>query len=308
MAVRQLMLRFSIIFMIGILVVACPEEQREETIVSRPTMTSRGVITVNLNRYIETTSAVPFEQFGLMGMFARYNLDDMDAVEAFLEDDEIVSDLPLDTCSVPGPILEKSRRRLSRSETAIQLLDVGDLSVSLSKETKPIPTRTFPDLLKMIDGVIYTADDNQGISFQPGVTYDVRASGTKRVAPFRVSLEAPEDLGEIRVDGTLPDEQTPIIGHSEEIELTWEGDGNGDDVVVKLDWVNLGAQWSATCRMRDDGLFVIPDSLTSVLPDPLNCTDEEMTFSRVRQVAFRSNGLASGSLKFIVSTNFPVTF
>ena len=44
------------------------------------------------------------------------------------------------------------------------------------------------------------------------------------------------------------------------------------------------------------------------LPDPLTCSDQELTLSRVRQVAFRSSGMATGAFQFLISTYFPVTF
>ena len=44
------------------------------------------------------------------------------------------------------------------------------------------------------------------------------------------------------------------------------------------------------------------------MTDPLTSSDGELTVARLRQVAFRSAGLQSGSFQFAVTTNFPVAF
>ena len=182
------------------------------------------------------------------------------------------------------------------------------MALRVNKEKKPIPTRTFPDLLKVIVGVIYTADETQGVVFSPGETYELQATGTDEVTAFQVALEAPEDLGDIKVDGMKPGDQPLIVRQGQEIELAWEGDSYGDEVVATLSWMSMGAPWSMTCRMRDDGLFVISETYLARMPDPLTCSDGEFTITRVRQVAFRSEDLSSGSFQFAVSTNFPVAF
>jgi hypothetical protein len=162
--------------------------------------------------------------------------------------------------------------------------------------------------LKVIDGVIYTADESQGVQFVPGETYTFYATGTDDVSPFEVVLEAPNDLGDIKLDGVQPDEQTPQITRGQDLAISWEGAGWGDEVIATLSWIGMGLPWAMTCRMRDDGLFVVPGQLIEGLHDSLAASDEEMTLARVRQVSFRSDGLNSGAFAFVVSNSFPVKF
>ncbi|MCP4674659.1 MAG: hypothetical protein GY854_03925 [Deltaproteobacteria bacterium] len=294
---------------IAVIVAACPDNRGTGKLPSPPMMISRGIITASHNRYIETGSSSPFERFSLMGIFARYDVDRSATVESLLGNQPADIDLGLDRCTMPAQVLdEEVHLQESRLKTGIELLDVGDLTISFDKTARPVPTRTFPDLLKVIVGVIYTADETQEVLFRPGETYSLRASGTDEVAPFKVALDAPEDLGEIKVEGLTPGEQVPLIRRGEDIQLVWDGAEFGDEVVVSLSWISMGSPWSMTCRMRDDGQFVIPAIYTAGLPDPLTCEDEELTMTRVRQVAFRSDGMSSGSFRFVVSTNFPVTF
>jgi len=298
---------------VAAVVAGCPRDPSPQIKPAPPVIVSRGQITAAINRYFEAGSEEPFEQFGINGVFARYDVEKEETVERLLGTRVPEPDLPPDTCSSPSPVLDLYVRRPATPEgatveNAIRLIDVGDLSVSFGGETRAMPTRTFPDLLRVIDGVIYTADETRGVGFVPGETYTFHATGTDEVAPFEVVLEAPKDLGEIKLDDVRPDEKTPQIRRGQDLAITWEGAGWGDEVIATLTWSGMGLPWSMTCRMRDDGLFVVPGQLTEGLHDPLAASDEELTLSRVRQVSFRSNGLTSGAFSFVVSSSFPVSF
>ncbi len=311
MPVRQKLswFRIAILAVVAALVlVSCSDKEGDPTAPSRPMMVSRGIITASFNRFIETSLRDPFEQFSLIGMFVRHDVEETYTVESLFDFQMADVNLALDTCTAPARVLTNSAARGPKGETTIELLDIGDLSLRVNKEKKPIPTRTFPDLLKVIIGVIYTADETHGVVFSPGETYDLQATGTDEITAFRVALEAPEDLGDVKVDGIKPGDQPLIVRHGEEMELVWEGDGYGDEVVATLSWMSMGAPWSMTCRMRDDGVFIIPETTLAKMPDTLTCSDGELSITRVRQVAFRSENLSSGSFQFAVSTNFPVTF
>lgn len=299
--------------LVAVVTTGCPRDPVPEIAPAPPVIVSRGQITAGLSRYVESKSDVPFEQFGITGIFARYDVEREDLVDRLLGDRVPETELALDTCSSPSLVLDANVRRItaagsSSSQTAIELIDVGDLSVSYGGESRSIPTRTFPDLLKVIDGVLYTGDETQGIQFVAGETYTFHATGTDEVAPFEVVLEAPSDLGSVKLDGVRPEDRVPVIPRGRDIAVSWEGAGWGDEVIATLTWSGMGLPWSMICRMRDDGLFVVPSQLAEGLHDPLAAADEELTLTRVRQVAFRSDGLSSGTFSFVVSNSFPVKF
>jgi hypothetical protein len=299
---------FSMVLCTMLLSTSCVEETPEERYAS-PNLVSRGIISATLNRYIEAGSEEPFEQFGLTGVFARFPEKESGTVDLLWENRLADVDLGLDRCTDVSPVLDhRARLHLPPSKRAIELLDVGDLTVSFNGTKKPIPTRTFPDLLNVVVGVIYAADETQGVVFRPGETYGVQATGINDGELFQVALEAPEDLGAVEVNGTTPGEDIPFLSRGRRVVLTWDGDGFGDEVIATISWTRMGSPWEVTCRMRDDGRFVIPANITVNLPDPLTSTDEEVTLSRVRQVVFRSTDLSTGSFRFIVSTHFPIKF
>lgn len=296
------------LLLLAVAVGGCPADPVEETSSSDAVMVTEGRITAAMNRYLDNRFPEPYEQFVVTAMFPRFDLEYADLADGLLAAQVPDPDLALDTCAPPIPVLNLHKRRPRPGDTAMELLDVGNLSLELDDELRTVPTRTFPDLLKVIDGVTYSAEEPQEARYLPGDAYTFRATGGDAVGPFEVVLEAPDDLGEVRVDGVVPTEQVPIVERGEDVEITWEGQGYGDEVVAEFNWTSLGLPWKMTCRMRDDGAFVIPGELTRALQDPLRTGDEELTLSRVRQVAFRSQGLTSGWFAFVVSARFRVRF
>lgn len=297
------------VFLASVFVLACVEEDIPGDVPSATAVSSRGIITASLNRYIEVGSESPFDQFGLTGVFARFPHKKRSTVDLLWDTPLADIDLALDHCTAVSPMLDnRARIRFPSSDQAIELMDIGNLSVTIKNDKRPVPTRTFPDLLKAVVGVIYAADETQGVVFSPGETYGLRAVDTNDKELFHVALEAPEDLGTIKVNGTIPEEYIPILSKNRPVRLRWDGDAFGDEVILTISWTRMGSPWEITCRMRDDGTFVIPSNITANLPDPLTSSDEEVSIHRVRQVVFRSENLDNGSFRFIVSTHFPIKF
>jgi hypothetical protein len=273
-------------------------------------LTSQGSITATLHRYVESGASEPYEEFGVTALFPRYRPSDAALVDTLVGERVPEIDVAIDQCESPAPLVPLRPRRLSTTDGAtIELADVGDLSVEYSGKRITLPTQTFPDLLHVIDGVTYVGDDEHGLRFEPAQTYTVHASGTDEVAHFDVVLDAPEDLGDVALDGVSPSEQTPVVRRGAPLAITWEGGGGyGDEVIATVSWSSMGLPLSMSCRMRDDGSFVVPGEMTAALQDPLVAGEAEMTVSRVRQTAFRAKGLASGELSFVLSTSFLVKF
>jgi hypothetical protein len=271
---------------------------------------SEGTITAALHRYVENGSSEPFEQFSITALFPRFRRSAKELVDSLVGGGVPELYVALDQCAAPAPVVQARPRRIVAAEgTAIELVDVGDLSVEIDGRRTVLPTQTFPDLLRAIDGVTYAANDDMGVEFSPAATYTIHSAGADEISRFDVVLDAPEDLGEITVGGASPAEQVPTLRRGEPIEITWEGAGGyGDEVFAKITWSNVGLPLSMDCRMRDDGRFTVPGDLTAGMRDPLATGEAEMTISRVRQTAFRAKGLDSGEFDFVLSTSFLVRF
>jgi len=303
----------SLLALAAVLIAGCapaPAEPANAPKKAEDELTSQGSITATLRRYLESGIDEPYEEFGIAALFPLYRPVDAPLVEALLGERVPEIDIAIDQCEPPAPMVQLKQRRVRYTDgTAVELADVGDLSVDYSGQRIVLPTQTFPDLLHAIDGVTYAADDERGLRFEPAETYTVHASGTDEVARFDVQLDAPEDLGDVALDGVSPAEQIPVIRRGAPFTIRWEGGGGyGDEVIATVRWSGTGPPLSMSCRMRDDGIFVVPGEMTAALRDPLVAGEAEMTLSRVRQTAFRAKGLSSGELSFVVSASFLVRF
>jgi hypothetical protein len=269
---------------------------------------ARGIARATTIRRLDRSGETPLEPFELTAVFPRYELGYEDLLGGFLSGHVEEPEIALDTCGTPSPVLGARQPRPLPGKTAVDLLDAGNLTLDVDGTALPMPSRAFPDLLKVVDGVMYSAEERQGARFLPGATYSLRSSGSDAIGPFEVVIDAPEDLGEIKLDGSSAAEQAPTVRRGEDLLVTWEGGAWGDEVIAEFTWTNLGLPWSMICRMRDDGRFVVPGDRTRGLQDPMHGGDEELRLSRIRQVAFRAAGLSAGTFVFMVATAFPVSF
>jgi hypothetical protein len=293
---------------VAVLLTGCPEPPGEPVGLPPSHTISRGIARGTTSRRFDARGDSPVEPFALTAVFPRYDLEYEDLLGGFLVGHVEESEVALDTCGPPSPVLGVRQPRPLPGETAVELLDAGDLTIVIDGVTLPMPSRAFPDLLKVVDGVMYSTEEGHGARFLPGATYSLHSSGTDMIGPFEVVLEAPDDLGEVKLDGVSPAEQPPGVKRGEDLVISWEGAGWGDEVIAEFTWTSLGLPWSLVCRMRDDGLFVVPGDRTRGLQDPMHGGDEELTLSRVRQVAFRAEGLSGGTFAFEVAASFPVRF
>ena len=81
----------------ALFIVACMEEgpPGEEDSVQTPQV-SKGMITASFNRYMETGTDDPFEQFTLTGVFARYSAGDVSTGGKLWDDTLTETDIGLD--------------------------------------------------------------------------------------------------------------------------------------------------------------------------------------------------------------------
>lgn len=266
----------------------------------------QGIIVATASRFITETGDEPFEQFDFIAMFPKYPANHQHDVDTLLETHVPQSDLPLDSCSPPEP--QFLNRTEPNHSVFVSLVDAGDMFIALDAKKIPIPTRTFPDLLKVIDGVMYSASPTHGVEFLPGQTYTLKNTGTDNIGSFEVVLEAPNDLGDISVEGTSPGDVVPTISAGNTATITWEGAGYGDEVIADMTWTDMGLTWNMICRMKDDGEFTIPSEITKLMNSELTDQTHEMRLSRVRQVSFAAPFISFGIFSFVASTSFFVEF
>jgi len=276
-----------------------------DTNASPKTLTRQGAMSAIAQRFLSPDNPNPIAQFSFMAVFPAYYTKDNPPLDSILDAHVPDVDLPMDQCSVPEPAFVSLTQDTPQKAARISLLDAGDMFLIQGRQRVGIPTRTFPDLMQVVDGVMYTASHRDGLAFWPGKNYAVRAMGTDEVAGFEVLLEAPEDLGDVRVNAISPGDQVPVSAAGQPLELTWEGPGYGDEVIARIRWSSMGLAWHMVCRMRDDGAYTFaPDVTRRMGAGGGSRSDFEMTLSRVRQISFRARGIDFGDFNFVASTGF----
>ncbi len=125
----------------------------------------------------------------------------------------------------------------------IELLSVGELTVSGSDEVLRLAPRPFPRVLFSLGGVAYDADDPEALPFVPHGRYRVRAPGDE-LGALSAELSAP---GDVRILGTSMDEAG--------LEVRWQGE---QDAVLTLSRASGAETWGVQCRAPAGGHMVVP--------------------------------------------------
>jgi len=125
----------------------------------------------------------------------------------------------------------------------IELLSVGELTVSGSDEVLRLAPRPFPRVLFSLGGVAYDADDPEALPFVPHGRYRVRAPGDE-LGALSAEISAP---GDVRILGTSMDETG--------LEVRWQGE---QDAVLTLSRASGAETWGVQCRAPAGGRMIVP--------------------------------------------------
>ncbi|MBN2803071.1 MAG: hypothetical protein JXR91_08250 [Deltaproteobacteria bacterium] len=266
-----------------------------------------GVISLTSTEFISPDNP-PFKHSEFSAMFPKYKIRDIENVKTLLPAHVPDLNLELNTCSMPIPTLASMRKKELTRPNIVSLEDAGNMFISSKKNMALVPTRTFPDLLKIINGVIYYTDEFSNLDLVPDETYTIKTTGSDVIQKFEVLLNAPKELGDITINETSPDETTPVITLGKPIDVKWDGAGYGDEVIISIKLNGPGISWNIQCRIKDDGTFSIPPEITNQLTIDSSISSTEMSIERVRQISFASKGLSQGDFSFVVKTNFLIEF
>jgi hypothetical protein len=191
-----------------------------------------------------------------------------------------------DGCAVASPPRSLQDPGSSR---AVELADVGTLSVEAGGSATTLAARQLPDVLDLVSGVVYTGE----ASFPARGRHDIHASGRPDldVPAFSVSSQAPGDLADLRVAGQIAGSSNSTLGipGSAGVELTWEP-GAPDDVV----YVDVASRGQSTmrCAFSDAGHGTLPASIIG------QADDGTITVHRLHRESFHVRGIDRGEIRF----------
>ncbi len=179
---------------------------------------------------------------------------------------------------------------------SIELLDVGDLSITAESTSMPLATRAFPDVGGLVSGVFYTSRDARSDLPSPG-RYVLESSGSLMVDRFSIGADAPATPENVRV-GNVDLAEGVILEESVATNLSWRAAAT--PVEGDLVYVDLTAQDGSgvRCTFKDSGEAVMPALVTTTkvwgsLPAALT-----MSLHRIRQGQFTATGIDAAELRF----------
>jgi hypothetical protein len=196
---------------------------------------------------------------------------------------------------------------------AVELVDVGSVSIETNGVSLSLPPRRLPDILELVSGVVYSTRAPDPEALPSGATYVLRASGRASLSappsdsdpgPFVVSAVAPVAIGDadaLQVGGQVAKTSGPLALSSDApVELVWSA-GNPQDVVYVdvsaasgTGSVSSGGAASGSgtrCMFADTGHAVLPEAV-------LLEGDGNITIHRLHREFFQARGIDSGEIRF----------
>jgi hypothetical protein len=172
---------------------------------------------------------------------------------------------------------------------AVELVDVGAVSVEVNGASLSLLPRRLPDIVDLVSGVFYSTRPPDADALPSGATYILRA-GADEV--FAVTSRAPDEPGNLRIGGQ--DAKTPgglVLPSDAGIEISW-GSGNPEDSIY-VDVAQLGSSGmrSARCLFGDTGHAVLP---TSVVVEG----GGTVAVHRLHRETFQARGFGTGEIRF----------
>ena len=201
---------------------------------------------------------------------------------------------------------------------AVELLDVGPITVDANGLHTALEARALPDIVDLLSGVVYSSRSVETPSVKtPSVNsgsvqsaagrglYQLMSGGTDADhPPFTISASAPGEPDELRINALNP-RASIELSSSEPIALVWDASGAAADDVIYVDVAfpaahqdaRQGEPQSFRCAFADVGSASIPVSAFGVVVDA-GTTTGTMTVHRVHREAFHVSGIESGVLRF----------
>jgi hypothetical protein len=187
---------------------------------------------------------------------------------------------------------------------AVELLDVGTVTVESAGARASLEARALPDIVDLVTGVLYssrTAFDTDGLPARGA--YVLRSSGSaarsdveRGVPAFTVPATAPGAPDELRVDGQdAKGADGLVLTAGARSEVAWSvGDANDPDDVVYIDVVSATdarpSEAAATmrCAFADHGSATLPASAFG--PSGSEIARGTMVVHRLHSETFRVPG------------------
>jgi hypothetical protein len=115
----------------------------------------------------------------------------------------------------------------------VELLDVGDVSLVATNGGSQLVRQAFPTVTDFIAGVVYTKRDLSSAPLPPATSYTLTSRGAPSIPAFRISMNAPQEPTDVRIDGSLID-QVARLARGQGVQFTWRPGKAGDRVEIEV--------------------------------------------------------------------------
>jgi hypothetical protein len=210
-------------------------------------------------------------------------------------------DLPaIGTCRRTA-VESKAASRALGSIGAIELIDVGDVSLRTGGSVTTLAARAFPDVGDLVSGMFYTSRDAAS-DLPAAATYTLETTGSAQIDRFSVETDAPAAPEDVQIaDISLAD--GPVIAAASPTVVRWRAGeaadkAHGDTVIVD---VSASSGTSIRCAFPDAGQATLPGWVvgSGVLGSlPATAT---LGVHRIRERSFTAGGLDAAAVRFDLS-------
>jgi hypothetical protein len=213
-----------------------------------------------------------------------------------------LTDVPRGECR---PIESSSSRPGDFLSGSLELLDAGELSLTIEGEEFRVPRQSFPSVFGFAAGVEYEGE-GPDMDFLPEREYRLLSNGSEEISGFDLDLVAPSEFEALAVDGAEVGVETPVIDASgQALEVRWEPGTASSEIYLELSMSQFGFERRIVCHSQDDGMIEVPEPLTSRLLEA-GVSDTRLVIYRVARTGFAAEGLDDAEVLFVVSAIVPL--
>ena len=219
----------------------------------------------------------------------------LEALEIWTPDRE----LAIDACSLRPPLASVD------ADVALQLLDLGPLTVGFGDQLAQLQSRRLPDLFQNISGVVYGNEegfdvDSVDIPFAEGADYSFAAPGGDGAGAFDASVQAPMVPQIQAIGGEILAENAQRqaeLDSGEDLTIGWSR-SDATEHGLYLDVVGSPSLDMARlrCRVEDDGSFTVPGAIIDQLR--AESSDITIVLRRVNRAPVQIDGLDESEIIF----------
>lgn len=257
--------------------------------------------------YRQTFSDITEEEpapFQITARFVRVRDLGWQEVRELWGDELPPTDVPLGECIPIDTALPRQDDVLSGSGS-LELLDAGDLSLTIGEEELRVPRQSFPSVFGFAAGVEYEGEAFDMV-FQPEREYRLLSSGSEEISSFDFILLAPEEFENLTVNGAEIGLEVPVVDSSDQpMEIRWEPSRETNEIFLELSMIQFGVEQHVVCHSPEDGVIEIPASIAAKLLEA-GVSDSRLVIYRIARTAFPVEGLDEAEALFVVSGIVPL--